>query len=66
VVNLTPGTDGQAAILLKGKGADLRMPTLPLTAPVTVQLQAASGQCWSASYSQAIANSAVGFRASSD
>jgi hypothetical protein len=31
--------------------ANLDLPATPLTAPVTVQLQAATGTCWTAEYS---------------
>lgn len=42
---------GRAKMLIKGKGANLPDPTLPLTAPVTVQLvNDTPGACWEATY----------------
>jgi hypothetical protein len=64
-VRLTPGADGAARALVKGKGTRLTLPTAPLTPPVTAQLQGANGECWSASYAGAsiLENSAGSFRA---
>ena len=42
---------GQAKIGLKGKGANLNLPALPLSQPVTVQLRNSNGVCWEAVYS---------------
>jgi hypothetical protein len=36
---------------LKGRGANLALPTLPLAQPVTVQLRSSTGVCWDAVYS---------------
>jgi hypothetical protein len=41
---------GRARILVRGKGENLPMPTLPLTQPVTVQLANELGACWEATY----------------
>lgn len=49
-VQLKAGIAGKASITVRGQGANLGMPTLPLRLPVTVQLQAANGQCWEAQY----------------
>jgi len=52
VVKLKEGlTDGKAKIIVKGKGANLGMPSLPdLTLPLTVQLQGSHDECWEAKY----------------
>jgi hypothetical protein len=48
---LKEGAAGQARIVWVGKGADLRIPGMPLGQPVVVQLVNSLGECWSASYS---------------
>ena len=65
-VLLRSGPATKAKILVKGKGADLPMPGLPLTAPVTVQLKSESGVCWQASYSTPQKNLPEQFRAKAD
>jgi hypothetical protein len=42
------------------------MPGLPLTGPVTAQVQSTSGECWGATYSTPIVNDAIQYRAKSD
>ncbi len=42
---------GKAKIMLKGRGANLNLPALPLAEPVTVQLRNGDGVCWEAVYS---------------
>lgn len=49
-VELVPGARGNARIVVRGDGADLSLPPLPLAAPVTVQLTAENGACWEATY----------------
>ena len=49
-VQLRPGTAGRAGVIVKGRGAHLGLPSLPLTPPVTVQLQEESGPCWAATF----------------
>jgi len=44
-IKLKAATGGKAKVLVKGAGADLEDP-LPLTQPVTVQLQNSDGECW--------------------
>ena len=61
-----PGTQGAAHVIVKGRGANLALPTLPLTPPVLVQLQASNGSCWEASYSTSVANDAHKFIAGAD
>jgi uncharacterized delta-60 repeat protein len=67
-IALVPGPDNKAKITLKGKGADLPLPALPLagTPAVRVQLKNGVGECWEASYSTPIRNSATLFKARSD
>ncbi len=58
---------GKAKILVKGRGANLAMPTLPLAQPVTVQLRSSTGVCWDAVYgAPAIRNQADQFKDKSD
>jgi hypothetical protein len=47
-IDLKPGRDGKAAIAVRGQGANLRFPALPLALPVRVQLRASNGSCWEA------------------
>lgn len=47
---LKAGPAGQAAVIVKGRGVNLDLPSLPITTPVTVQLQRESGPCWGARY----------------
>ena len=50
---LKEGGAGKARILLRGKGSDLMIPTLPLTQDltITVQLLNSDGFCWESQYS---------------
>ncbi len=66
-VLLGSGGVGQSKIQLRGGGSALQLPTLPLTAPVDVQLQREDGgACWEAIYSTPGTNTADGFKAKSD
>ncbi len=49
-VQLRPGDDGRSGIIVKGRGVNLGLPALPLTSPITVQLQEEGGGCWAATY----------------
>lgn len=50
-VQLTVGIAGKAQISVKGKGAFLQPPALPLTLPVTVQLMnTQTAACWGATF----------------
>ena len=49
-VVLKPGSDQEPKIVVKGKGANLPDPTLPLSLPVRAQLQAGNRQCWTSTY----------------
>ena len=66
-VLLKEGIDGKAKILVKGKGVNLPLPTLPLTQPVTVQLRSRDGGCWEAVYgAPATKNDATQFKDKAD
>ncbi|MCC6847906.1 MAG: DNRLRE domain-containing protein [Deltaproteobacteria bacterium] len=65
-VLLKSGVATKTKILVKGKGIDLPMPTLPLTTMVTVQLKSEGGVCWETRYSTAQKNFAEQFRAKAD
>jgi 6-phosphogluconolactonase (cycloisomerase 2 family) len=65
-LDVTEGADHDAKVKAKGKDRFLLMPALPLTAPVTVQLQSAAGTCWTATFSTPNENDAVQFKAKSD
>jgi hypothetical protein len=50
-------------IVVKGRGADLAMPSLPLTAPVAVQLRRTDGgACWESTIETPRVNSATRFQ----
>lgn len=60
-------TPGRASILVKGKGAALRLPlTQTIAAPVTVQLRRPDGPCWQAVYGTPTAQDGRTFKAKSD
>jgi Tol biopolymer transport system component len=47
---LKAGADGNARVILKGKGDPLPTIELPMPLPLRVQLQSTSGACWEALY----------------
>jgi hypothetical protein len=51
-VILKPGSRGKSKLLVKGKGENLDLPMLPLGLPLRMQLQAQTGNCWEAVYSE--------------
>jgi len=64
---LKPGEAGKAKISLMEKGANLRLPTLPLSTPVTVQLKRSDGNsCWEGTFSAPATNSSGAFSGRSD
>jgi hypothetical protein len=66
-VRLKAGAPGAGRIAIKGRGANLALPGLPLTAPVIVQLQRRDGvPCWSATFSAPATNTSEAFRAKAD
>ena len=48
---LKEGIATKAKIIVKGKGLNLGMPSIPVTQPITVQLLNGDGVCWEAIYS---------------
>ena len=66
LIRIKPGVAGKAKVVVRGKGANLRLPALPLALPLRVQLQASSGACFEATFSSALQNSTELFRAKSD
>jgi hypothetical protein len=63
---VTSGSAGRAALTLKADGSLLAVPTPPLALPLRVQVQAANGTCWEATYSTADRNDDRGVSAKSD
>jgi hypothetical protein len=63
---LKTGDTGKAQVSVKGKGTNLPDGVLPLTTPVVVQLQATTGQCWTATFGTPQASDAGQFKANSD
>ena len=63
---LREGAEGKAKIQVKAEGIAVNSPALPLTLPVTVQLQASNGECWEAQYSAPLISSSTKFRAKPD
>jgi cysteine-rich repeat protein len=51
-ITLKPGAAGKAAVIVRGKGARLAVPGLPLAQDpaVTVQLRSTAGGCWGTAY----------------
>jgi hypothetical protein len=66
-LTLRAGVDGKARIAVKGKGANLSTPALPIAhLPVTVQLTNRDGACWGATYSSTLKNGTTMLKAKSD
>ncbi|MDG2306496.1 MAG: hypothetical protein P8R42_17970 [Candidatus Binatia bacterium] len=63
---LRAGEDGKATVKLKGKGAHLPMPLLPLLAPVVAQIHGENGTCFEATCSAPSRNDAFLFQAKAD
>ena len=64
---LRAGAAGKAQIGLKGKGALLDTPDLPISSlPIRVQLVSSDGQCWEATYSTTFRNQDDRLKAKSD
>jgi 6-phosphogluconolactonase (cycloisomerase 2 family) len=65
-IRLREGTD-RAQLQVKGAGALLELPALPLAAPARAQLHnLATGACWDATYSAPSVNGPADFRGKSD
>jgi hypothetical protein len=65
-VTLKAGATGRAQVAVKGKGANLPDGVLPLMTPVTIQLQATTGECWGATFGTAAVSDTGQFKATSD
>jgi hypothetical protein len=65
-ITIKAGGTGTAQVPVKGKGANLPDGVRPLTTPVTVQLQAPTGQCWTATFGTAQISDAGQFKAKFD
>jgi hypothetical protein len=63
---LKSGTEGRPSAKVRAFGDKLQLPTLPLTLPVRVQLQAANGECWETTHSIANSNDGGRFIAPAD
>jgi phospholipase C len=64
---LKAGAPGHGKVQVKGSGANLQLPTLPLTTPVRVQArQSSSSTCWEATFSTPSTNTSTQFKAKSD
>jgi DNA-binding beta-propeller fold protein YncE len=63
---LKSGAQDKASMKARARGAKLRLPAMPVTLPVRVQLQAANGECWETTHSTANANDATRFIAPAD
>ncbi len=50
---LKTGTAAKASILVKGRGDNLSLPSLPLDLPLKMQLHGPGGACWEADYDAA-------------
>lgn len=57
-MRLKPGDEGQALFFVRGKGENLEIPSLPLSPPVTAQLQGGHGKCWTAEFGDFIRTNA--------
>lgn len=65
-MKLRAGSAGRARIQVKGRGAALQSPALPLTIPVTVQFVAQDGlstECWQTTFSAFTKNESSRFSA---
>jgi 6-phosphogluconolactonase (cycloisomerase 2 family) len=65
-LRLVSGSAGKSTAKVKAKGGGVPMPALPLTAPVTVQLQNAAGKCWENVFSTPSVNDGTTFKAKAD
>ena len=63
---LLPGEDGRASLTVRGTGPRLRVPVMPLTPPVLVQLRNDDGVCWEATFGSPQINTTGLFKAKSD
>jgi hypothetical protein len=50
LIRVKPGDAPRSRALVRARSENLDLPSTPLTPPVTVQIQVATGTCWTASY----------------
>lgn len=63
-ITLKSGNAGKATVLVDGNGANLKLPTLGLTAPVTAQLEGPTGgACFAGTFASPTKNTASLFKA---
>lgn len=60
------GLAGKSSLRVKATGSNLRLPSLPASMPLRVQLQASDGGCWEASYTKANVSTEGVFSAAGD
>ena len=66
-IDLRAGEAGRSTIVVKGKGASLALPSLPIaTLPVTVQFVSGDGPCWETTFSTTQRNLPEQLKAKSD
>jgi len=66
-MSLKAGESGKAKIKVKGKGASLQVPGLPLDVPVHVQVRREdTGACWEGIFSNALVSTGSAFKGKSD
>lgn len=65
-LTLKSGAAGKANLAVKGDGASLSVPTLPLAAPATVQVRSVDGACFGATFGHPKKNDATRFSSKSD
>jgi hypothetical protein len=67
LLRLQAGGEGDARIVMVGRGATLPLPQLPLETPLSTQLVRSDGAaCWDATFSAPRRNTATRFKATSD
>jgi hypothetical protein len=66
MLKLRTGAAEDAKVILKGKGVNLVMPTLPLTPTVTLQVRNDNGECWEAAFSTPLKNLSDQFKSHAD
>ena len=50
LLRLRGGAPGRAAVTFLAKGTEVPVPSLPLAAPIDVQLRASNGGCWGVTF----------------
>jgi hypothetical protein len=65
-IAVRPRPAPSSSIKLRAKGRPIPLPDMPLTPPVTVQLQSATGRCWEAIFGTPLVNDDVRFKSRAD